>query len=449
MPVIDDAPTYEFASRVDLAAGHALVQLAASSFPVAGEAFFAAELARPADFGRLVLGVADLSLKRYFMPSTMLGRILAQADPVITSGGGVLRFESLSACCGVYARADFLPSAFQGAAPGLGTTNIDINTPLRAALAGLRGDAPVRLSVARHELVLTTPQRRLAEPKVALPRRWIRGLAEVQAIQAGFEHRFDAPGIEAWRFLRSLPRGGGGKVSATVTTAGGRLRWSQRADPAGVAVAGLDRLRLLEPLARDAGRLDVWSSPEGESAWQLSHPHSRMTLVLSAAPSRGFSGEGRLLGSLAAPREEAASRIRAALRWQARVDVDQLRDLTGIDRATCHAALHVLATRGLVGYDLAEGAYFHRELPFRRELAEVDQPRLRSARKLVASGALRVVDQGGVSTIEVPGSRGVTHRVRLGEGREHCTCAWHSKHGAARGPCKHILAARLASAEDD
>src|SRR5690242_13446017 len=145
VPVIDDAPTYEFASRVDLAAGHSVVQLATSSVPVAGEAFFAAELARSADFARLVLAVADLSLKRYFMPSTMLGRILAQADPVVTSSGGVLRFESLSACCGVYARADFLPSAFQGAASGLGTTNVDINTPLRAALAGLRGEAPVRL----------------------------------------------------------------------------------------------------------------------------------------------------------------------------------------------------------------------------------------------------------------------------------------------------------------
>ena len=425
------------------------MQLAASSVPVVGEAFFDAELARSADFARLVLAVADLSLKRYFMPSTMLGRILAQADPIVTSSGGVLRFESLSACCGVYARADFLPAAFQGAAPGIGTTNVDINAPLRAALAGLRGDSPARLAVGRHELVVTTPQRRLAEPKVALPRRWIRGLAEAQAIQAGFEHRLEAPGVEAWRFLRSLPRSGGEKVSATVTSAGSRLRWSQRADLAGVAVAGFDRLRLLEPLARDALRLDVWSSPEGESAWQLSYPDSRMTLVLSAAPSRGFSGEGRLLAGLAAPREEAAGRIRAALRWQGRVDVDEISGLTGIDRVTFHAALQVLATQGLVGFDLAEGAYFHRELPFRRQLVEVDQPRLRAARKLVASGALRVLAERGVAIVEVPGSKGVTHRVRLEESGEHCTCAWHSKHGVARGPCKHILAARLASAEDD
>ena len=84
--------------------------------------------------------------------------------------------------------------------------------PLRAALAGLRGDAPVRLAVGRHELVVTTPQRRLAEPKVALPRRWIRGLAEAQAIQAGLEHRLEVPGVEAWRFLRSLPRSGGEKL---------------------------------------------------------------------------------------------------------------------------------------------------------------------------------------------------------------------------------------------
>jgi hypothetical protein len=449
VPAIEDAPSYEFASRVDVSAGCALVQLAASSAPAAGDAFFDAELVRPAAFARLVLSVVDLSLKRYFMPSTMLERILAQADPVVTSSGGVLRFESLSACCGVYARADFLPAAFRGAPPGLGTTNVDVNAPLRAALAGLRGDAPVRLAVGRHELVMTTPQRRLAEPKVALPRRWIRGLAEAQAIQAGLEHRLEAPGVEAWRFLRSLPRSGSEKVAATVTRAASRLRWSQRADPGGVVVTGFDRLRLLEPLARDAIRLDVWSAPEGESAWQLSYPDSRMTLLLSAAPARGLSGEGRLLAGLAAPREESEGRVRAALRWQGHVDVDETARLAGIDRSTCLAALQALATQGLVGFDLAEGAYFHRELPFRHRRVEADQLRLKAARKLVASGALRVVAERGIPVVQVPGSGGVTHRVRLEQGGEHCTCAWHSKHGVARGPCKHILAARLAWADDD
>jgi hypothetical protein len=449
VPAVEDAPSYEFASHVDVSAGRTLVQLAASSAPAAGDAFFDADLVRPARFARLVLAVADLSLKRYFMPSTMLERILTQADPVVTSGGGVLRFESLSACCGVYARADFLPAAFTGAPPGLGTTNIDVNAPLRAALAGLRGDAPVRLSVARHELVVTTQERRLSEPRVALPRRWIRGLAEAQAIQAGLEHRLQAPAVEAWRFLRSLPRSGAGKVAATVSVAGDRLRSSQRPDPSGVVVTGLDRLRLLEPLARDALRLDVWSSPHGESAWQISYPDSRMTLMLSAAPSRGFSGEGRLLDDLAGSREQAAGRVRAVLRWHGLVDVDETSQLAGIDRATCLAALQALATQGLVGFDLAERAYFHRELPFRHRLVEADQPRLIAARKLAASGALRVIAEGGITVVEAPGSCGITHRVRLEADAEHCTCAWHSKHGVARGPCKHILAARLASADDE
>ena len=207
-------------------------------------------------------------------------------------------------------------------------------------------------------------------------------------------------------------------------------------------MADFDRLRLLEPLARDALRLDVWSSPEGESAWQLSYPDSRMTLVLSAAPSRGFSGEGRLLAGLAAPREEAAGRIRAALRWQGRVDVDEISGLTGIDRVTFHAALQVLATQGLLGFDLAEGAYFHRELPFRRQLVEVDQPRLRAARKLVASGALRVVAERGVSIVEVPGSRGITDKgAPRREWRAlHMRLAQQARRRART--CKHILAAR-------
>ena len=38
----------------------------------------------------------------------MLAAILRAADPVVTSNGDRLRFESFSACCGVYARLDVM-----------------------------------------------------------------------------------------------------------------------------------------------------------------------------------------------------------------------------------------------------------------------------------------------------------------------------------------------------
>jgi hypothetical protein len=108
-------------------------------------------------------------------------------------------------------------------------------------------------------------------------------------------------------------------------------------------------------------------------------------------------------------------------------------------------ALATLGARGLVGYDLDTGAYYHRELPF--ELAEVEalQPRLIAARALVAARqvVLHPSSPDGLVEADVQGSD-VTHRVRLGEAVPRCTCPWFAKHQGDRGPCKHVLAAQLA-----
>jgi hypothetical protein len=105
----------------------------------------------------------------------------------------------------------------------------------------------------------------------------------------------------------------------------------------------------------------------------------------------------------------------------------------------------VLGARGLVGYDLAEQAYFHRELPFDLEKLEALQPRLLDARKLVGSGGVRI-ERNDATTGQVEATvRGteVEHLVRLGPDGERCTCPWYAKHRNERGPCKHILAVQI------
>jgi hypothetical protein len=38
-----------------------------------------------------------------------------------------------------------------------------------------------------------------------------------------------------------------------------------------------------------------------------------------------------------------------------------------------------------------------------------------------------------------------THRVRLAaDGVESCTCQWWTTHRGRRGPCRHVLATRMA-----
>lgn len=66
-------------------------------------------------------------------------------------------------------------------------------------------------------------------------------------------------------------------------------------------------------------------------------------------------------------------------------------------------------------------------------------PRLASARDLVASGAVIAFAGGAIVR-----TADAEHRVVLGL-PDRCTCPWWGKHQGTRGPCKHVLAARIAT----
>jgi hypothetical protein len=98
-------------------------------------------------------------------------------------------------------------------------------------------------------------------------------------------------------------------------------------------------------------------------------------------------------------------------------------------------ALAALAVSGKVGYDWADAAYFHRELPYRPELIAVLNPRLVAARALVDAGRVRPTTDGTAV------GDYLVHRVP--GGGLGCTCQWWIEHRGRRGPCKHVLAATL------
>jgi hypothetical protein len=131
------------------------------------------------------------------------------------------------------------------------------------------------------------------------------------------------------------------------------------------------------------------------------------------------------------------------LRWEPRIDTEALAVEFALNRDEVAAALAVLGSRGLVGFDLAEGAYFHRELPFDLTLVESLHPRLKDARNLVASGEIRVTGRGeGRFEASVPGTD-VAYRVCITANAATCTCPWYAKHQESRGPCKHVLAVQI------
>ncbi|WP_344331040.1 SWIM zinc finger family protein [Kitasatospora putterlickiae] len=404
--------------------------------------FFAGFLAEPAPAAAALLAVADVAAARYYQP-----QLRASLDPVVTANGDRLRFESFSGCCGVYARLDVLAAGLDGDEIGHGTTNVDVNNPLREALTRIGPAEPLHLAVGPDALEVTTFDGPVVEKKVPLPERWLRGFAETQVTAAGFDLRAELPGPEAVRFLRSLPRGGGragARVAQWVVPAGRTLRPTTRPVPGAVCLPGPERLAALQRVLRHARALRVYGPPvagsgPAASAWEVELPGMRLTLTLSPDASRGFSGEGGVLGALATvAAEQDADLVAALLAWEPRVEIAELAEQSGLTAARVRAALTRLGTAGQIGYDVAEAAYFHRQLPYDARRAEAANPRLKAARALVAAGAVRLEEGGATAVVTVDDH---VQRVRAdAAGAVGCTCLWWAKYRGGRGPCKHVLA---------
>lgn len=240
--------------------------------------FFEGFLTSPRIAARGLLAVADVAAARYYQRTLM-----SSLDPVVTGNGDRLRFESFSGCCGVvYARLDVLRDGLDGAETGHGTTNVDVNNPLREALSRIAGDDPLHLRVGPQEMAVTTLEGRVVEKKVPLPDRWLRGFAEAQV------------GLRRLRSAGRAPRCGGRPVPAVTAPfpgqgfAGRPVGDSRREDPAADDAAG------------GGGRL-----PAGPGA--AGHAPARPSARDGAAgvrPGGGRRGDGECLGG-GAPRHAA------------------------------------------------------------------------------------------------------------------------------------------------
>jgi len=420
--------------------GNSGIFLAASSSTATSAPFFRGYLAMPRRTADLALVLAHVVRTRFYTPPGLLQRLIAQRDPVITCGGGMLRLEAFSACGGVYARLDLRAEAFDADRMEPGTSNVDFNSTMRAALAKLSDGERAMLEVSAEGFTLTSESAEPAfERRVQLPIRWMKGFVEVQAHQTRMERRFQMCGVVGQRFLRELPRQRTAQP-VWITPWNRSMRLSHTRMDGGILAGGIERLRILGEVARHATEIEVYSAGDGATAWQLETGDARLFLVLSPEASLGFSGEGQVLNSLST-KSSVTPRLRGLLRWQRDLRACALADELQASEADVTAALAELGTSGLVGYDLAEGAYFHRELPFDMSHVERLHPRLRAARELARTGAVEINEKGAWVR-----GREADYYVRRDTGGEwRCSCPWASRHGDSRGPCKHIIAAQIAS----
>lgn len=428
---------YLYASALTPAAAGPQLALASSSAG-AHPHFFSGQLLQPRLSAELLSAVHRTVAARFFTPANSLAKAIALADPIVTAGAGLLRFEGFSGCGSAHVRVDLLPSAYAGDFVGSGCTNVDFNAPMRAALARVREDEALFCEVGRSELALRSGGGEVIEKKVPLPTRWLRGLLEVQAYQARMHCQLEASGLQALRFFRSLPKASTARTPLWIAAGpqGLSLGATPRADS--VRCADVQRLRLLEPLLARASALRLYADEAQQaSAWELDFGSARITLTLSAETWRGFSGEGQALRALIRAEDESAlASVRAQLRWQARLDASELAAQLRLAPERIDSALQRLANSGLVGYDLHAGSYFHRELPLQRDWIADFHPRLQAARELLAQQAVTL--QGAQAEVR---SGDTLYTLRRLHGAWRCTCPWFAKHQGERGPCKHVLAA--------
>lgn len=373
----------------------------------APELFLAGTVERADVLAGALLRIGEIAATRFYSPVTA-PRLAELADPIITTGDGVVRFESLSTCCGVAAPLDLLRGGAELDVERAGTTNVDVGPHLRHLLAQVRRRDPMHVVVGPDGLGVRTLDGTVFERRVELPERWVRSLAELQVLTSRMTLRLELDHREARAFLAGLPRRTGPRETFWLHRVVGGTRLGAAGGPGAVAVGGPERLRVLEALVRHATALRVYAPEptDGPAAtwWELELPHARFGLGLSPHAARAFSGEGALLDDLAA-------------------DVPQAH----------------LAAQGALGYDVAEGRFFARTLPFATDVLR-SNPRLARARRLLDRGAVR---RDG-DRLLVRGS-GTQHVVELaaGGGVDRCTCTWFADHLESRGPCAHVLAARL------
>lgn len=436
--MIEQIYHYAYPSTLSLSKkGHRLA-LASDRSVTAQPVFLKARALQPDVTAKSLRAVSEIVGSRFYVPPSMLAKILREADPVATVGAEAVRFEGFSACCSAYIRLDIDDEALAVEARRKGTTNVDFGAELRGTLSTVARNTEMEIGIGAEGLEIVTDGTSIIEKKVPLPLRWVKGFAEVQVAIAGMEPAFSLPRVAAQRFLRGLPRGKNDQL-VWLTAAGPTVRQSARESAGAVPLRGNHRLRVFEQLAALAESLDVHvNRATGATSWALNFGGQRLWLVLNVEPWRGFSGDGGLLSRMASDDQSGATALRAQLNWQDRIDPGALAATTGLTPETVDVALAKLAAGGRLGFDLRHAAYFHRDLPFDMSRVEGMNPRLKAARGLLDAGAVR---WSGEDADVV--SKDVRHRVNRGDEGWRCTCPWYAKNGGQRGPCKHILAAEM------
>lgn len=411
-------------------------------------------------------------------------------DPVITVHPDQVFFEVFSKDEGAYAKLGVDRSAFDHAdTPVCGTTNIDFSQALFAGLQQMRSYRVTRLSIGPGEVkVATTKGPEVLEKAIRVPDTWLRGFLQVQSAAALPRDTFALAPIDLYNALRHLRMHGdrkGKRRGLRVELVPGEpprlvlepweLVLSSSAAPYKgrsarvVRLWGRRRLMVLQRFLPFTEQVDVHLLGSGlPSFWVLRAADMTMTLGLTGFTAANWSQA--LNFDLLLPRKtQSTGSLEVVLkhleaRWAA--GAGELAKATGLSWEALLEALQLGCQQGRVMYDIAADVY--RLRPLTDAPLDLDRLQYRDRREriahdlLVRRGAVAIVSENRIAGtgLELTGKvvveedkREYRPQMLLGEEgqvvKAECTCPTFRKQGLKAGPCVHLVALRLAYADQE
>ena len=428
-----------------------------------------------------------------------LFRHLVPCDPVVTVAPDVVFFECFSKDESAYGCLAVDRNAMSAGEAGLGTTNVDYSMALYEHFQTLRSYRPTRLLVDPTGFEVKVEGREdYREEKIDLPPSWLRGFGQLQAAMTLPSRKIDVPVEAVYSILAHLKRNREktgprslrfrltpGKTPVIVLdpwgveipcrgpviedeghlaapTAG---QGPYRSSPIRVAssiteeikVWGRRRLFALARVLPLVERLEVRLLGSGmPSIWIAHLGEMRFILALSGWTANDWTSGGSLEMLSASARVDA----RVTTTALHRLEQDQVATLgalaesTGSPPAALLPSLHELAKRGQVIYDFGVDAYRYRQvMPVALSEAVLgpEHPELAAGKKIAQEKKVQVLREEAL-----PGARRLyvfkaadtsAEAIVDADGafkKAKCTCSFFFKSRLRAGPCRHLIALKLA-----
>jgi hypothetical protein len=410
-----------------------------------------------------------------------LFRHLVPCDPVVTVAPDVVFFEAFAKDESSYGCLYVDRDAFVGQAnAGLGTTNVDYSIALYEHFQNLRTYRPTRLAVDPSGFeVKVSGHSTLREEKIDLPTSWLRGFSQIQgamglpartvelstdvvySILATLKRKREKTGPRSLKFQLTP-----GKAPIVVMEPWGTALQSRGAAYVGekseeLKVWGRRRLMVLSRLLPLAEKVVVQVLGSGlPSIWTVHLGEMRFVLALSGWTENDWTGGAalELLAGDLRPEPRAMDTLSRHLATVHKAKLSELAPIADAPRDVLLGSLHALAKQGQVIYDHAAGAYRWRQVmpvALSESVIGEEPPEIRAGRELAKTGAVKVVREeplSGARRLVVAKADSTEFEGILdADGvltKAKCHCTHFRKYGLRKGPCRHLLALRLAGRRD-